>query len=101
MVDRADSCTGDRLGGDTADDGCGTGAAVPLPEALANFTTVELSEVTVLPAASWIVAVSTLFVDRIVNRDRAGECDLAGGAVDDGEAAEGAGGHGPVEVASS
>ena len=32
---------------------------VPAPEALANVTTVELSEVTVLPAASWMVAVST------------------------------------------
>ena len=32
---------------------------VPAPEAFANATTVELSEVTVLPAASWIVAVST------------------------------------------
>ena len=32
---------------------------VPAPEALANATTVVLSEVTVLPAASWIVAVST------------------------------------------
>ena len=32
---------------------------VPVPEALANVTTVVLSEVTVLPAASWIVAVST------------------------------------------
>ena len=30
---------------------------VPAPEALANATTVELSEVTVLPAASWRVAV--------------------------------------------
>ena len=32
---------------------------VPAPEALANATTVVLSEVTVLPAASWIVAVRT------------------------------------------
>ena len=32
---------------------------VPAPDALAKATTVELSEVTVLPAASWIVAVST------------------------------------------
>ena len=32
---------------------------VPAPEALAKATTVVLSEVTVLPAASWIVAVST------------------------------------------
>ena len=34
---------------------------VPAPEALAKATTVELSEVTVLPAASSIVAVSTRF----------------------------------------
>ncbi len=32
---------------------------VPAPEAFAKATTVVLSEVTVLPAASWIVAVST------------------------------------------
>ena len=32
---------------------------VPAPDALAKATTVELSEVTVFPAASWIVAVST------------------------------------------
>ena len=32
---------------------------VPAPEALANATTVALSLVTVLPAASWIVAVSS------------------------------------------
>ena len=32
---------------------------VPAPEALVKATTVELSEVTVLPAASWIVAVRT------------------------------------------
>ena len=32
---------------------------VPAPEALANVTTLVLSEVTVLPAASWIVAVRT------------------------------------------
>ena len=32
---------------------------VPAPDALANATTVELSDVTVLPAASWSVAVST------------------------------------------
>ena len=32
---------------------------VPAPEALVKLTTVVLSEVTVLPAASWIVAVST------------------------------------------
>ena len=32
---------------------------VPAPDALAKVTTVVLSEVTVLPAASWIVAVRT------------------------------------------
>ena len=32
---------------------------VPAPEALAKVTTVVLSAVTVLPAASWIVAVRT------------------------------------------
>ena len=32
---------------------------VPAPDAFANVTTVELSAVTVLPAASWIVAVRT------------------------------------------
>ena len=32
---------------------------VPAPEALVKLTTVVLSEVTVFPAASWIVAVST------------------------------------------
>ena len=38
---------------------------VPAPEALANATTVELSEVTVLPAASRIVAVSTRVVPEV------------------------------------
>ena len=37
---------------------------VPAPEALAKATTVVLSEVTVLPAASWIVAVSTRVAPR-------------------------------------
>ena len=32
---------------------------VPTPDCLAKVTTVELSLLTVLPAASWIVAVST------------------------------------------
>ena len=32
---------------------------VPIPDCLANAITVELSEATVFPAASWIVAVST------------------------------------------
>ncbi len=38
---------------------------VPAPEALAKATTVELSAVTVLPAASWIVAVSTRVVPEV------------------------------------
>ena len=58
IVTVPDEGTGDRLGGDAA------GAValpvpltVPAPEALAKAITVALSEVTVLPAASWIVAV--------------------------------------------
>ena len=65
---------------------------VPAPEALAKATTVELSEVTVLPAASWIVAVSDAGRAGGEVRGRAGERDLGGGAVDDGEGAERAGG---------
>ena len=65
---------------------------VPAPDACANATTVELSEVTVLPAASWIVAVSTRVAPEVRLAVDAGECDLGGGAVDDGEGAEGAGG---------
>ena len=65
---------------------------VPAPEALAKATTVVLSEVTVLPAASWIVAVSTRVAPEVEVGGRAGERDLRGGAVDDGEGAEGAGG---------
>ena len=38
---------------------------VPEPEALAKVTTVELSDVTVLPAASWIVAVTTRVVPEV------------------------------------
>ena len=64
---------------------------VPAPEAFPKATTVELSEVTVLPAASWTVAVSTpRRAGGEVGR-RAGQSDLGGGAVDDGEAAERAG----------
>ena len=38
---------------------------VPAPEALAKVTTVELSPVTVFPAASWIVAVRTRVVPEV------------------------------------
>ena len=58
--DRAGEHTGDRLRRDT---GGGGGIpvpdTVPAPDAFAKATTVELSDVTVLPAASWRVAVST------------------------------------------
>ena len=65
---------------------------VPAPEALAKATTVVLSEVTVLPAASWIVAVRTRVAPGGQVGGGAGERDLGGGAVDDGEGAERAGG---------
>ena len=65
---------------------------VPAPEAFAKATTVVLSEVTVLPAASWIVAVSTRVGAGGEVGGGAGEGDLGGGAVDDGEGAERAGG---------
>ena len=64
---------------------------VPAPEALAKATTVELSAVTVLPAASWIVAVSTRFAPEVRLAVEPVERDLRGGAVDDGEGAERAG----------
>ena len=38
---------------------------VPAPEAFAKLTTVVLSPVTVLPAASWIVAVSTRVAPKV------------------------------------
>ena len=65
---------------------------VPAPEALAKLTTVVLSEVTVLPAASWIVAVRTRVAPevRLVVAPVSEIC--VGGAVDDGEGAERAGG---------
>ncbi len=51
---------GDRLGGDAGDGGAvPVPVTVPVPPALPKATTVVLSEVTVLPAASWIVAVRT------------------------------------------
>ena len=65
---------------------------VPAPDCLAKATTVELSEVTVLPAASWIVAVRTRVAPEVRLVVGAGERDLGGGAVDDGEGAERAGG---------
>ena len=65
---------------------------VPGPDCLPNVTTVELSDVTVLPAASWIVAVRTRVAPGHEVRGGAGERDLGGCAVDDGEGAEGAGG---------
>ncbi len=49
---------------------------VPAPEALAKATTVELSEVTVLPAASWIVAVKTRVAPDVEVGGRAGQSDL-------------------------
>ena len=56
--DRADERAGDRLGRDTAVAvAVPVPVTVPAPEALAKVTTVLLSAVTVLPAASWIVAV--------------------------------------------
>ena len=64
---------------------------VPVPEACAKATTVELSEVTVLPAASWMVAVRTLRRPGREVGGRTGEDDVGGRAVDDGEGAEGAG----------
>ena len=65
---------------------------VPAPDCLAKVTTVVLSAVTVLPAASWIVAVRTRVAPEVRFVVDAAECDLGGGAVDDGEGAEGAGG---------
>ena len=65
---------------------------VPAPEALAKATTVVLSEVTVLPAASLIVAVSTRVAPEVRLVVAPVSDDLGGGAVDDGEGAERAGG---------
>ena len=49
---------------------------VPAPDALVNATTVELSLVTVLPAASWIVAVRTRVAPEVRLVVGAGERDL-------------------------
>ena len=64
---------------------------VPAPEAFAKATTVELSDVTVLPAASWIVAVSTRVAPEVRSAVAPVSDDVGGGTVDDGEGAEGAG----------
>ena len=58
---------------------------VPAPDCLAKVTTVVLSAVTVLPAASWIVAVRTRVAPevRFVVAPVSAMC--GGGAVDDGE----------------
>ena len=65
---------------------------VPAPEALANATTVVLSEVTVLPAASWIVAVRTRVAPEVRLAVAPVSAICVGGAVDDREGAERAGG---------
>ena len=59
---------------------------VPAPEALPKATTVVLSEVTVLPAASWIVAVSTRLAPEVRSAVEPVRTMLRGGAVDDDEA---------------
>ena len=64
---------------------------VPAPEALANATTVVLSEVTVLPAASSIVAVRTRVAPEARLVVEPVSDDVGGRAVDDGEGAERAG----------
>ena len=64
---------------------------VPAPDAFAKEMTVVLSEVTVLPAASSIVAVRTRVAPDVRFDGRAGEDDVGGGAVDDVERAERAG----------
>ena len=50
---------------------------VPAPDCLPKVTTVVLSAVTVLPAASWIVAVRTRVAPEVRFVGRAGEGDLA------------------------
>ena len=64
---------------------------VPAPEACAKAMTVVLSEVTMLPAASSIVAVRTRVAPEAEVGGRACEDDVGGRAVDDGERGEGAG----------
>ena len=65
---------------------------VPAPHCCANATTVELSAVTVFPAASWIVAVRTRVAPEVRSAVEPLSAIWVGGAVDDGEGAEGAGG---------
>ena len=65
---------------------------VPAPEAFAKATTVELSDVTVLPAASLQRRGEDAGGAGGEVGGRAGEDDVGSGAVDDGEGAEGAGG---------
>ena len=75
---------------------------VPVPDACANATTVELSAVTVLPAASWIVAVSTRVAPEARSAVEPVRTIVGGGAVDDVKRAEGAGGQaGGGRLASS
>ena len=64
---------------------------VPAPDCLAKATTVELSEVTVFPAASWIVAVSTRVAPEVRSAVEPVSVIWVGGAVDDVEGAERAG----------
>ena len=64
---------------------------VPAPDCLAKLTTVVLSEVTVLPAASWIVAVRTRVAPEVRFVVAPVRGDLRRGAVDDGEGTERAG----------
>ena len=65
---------------------------VPAPDCLAKVTTVVLSAVTVLPAASWIVAVRTRVAPEVRLAVEPLSAICVGGAVDDGEGAERAGG---------
>ena len=78
IVTGADEGAGDRLRGDAAGGGrvagAGDGAGAGR---LAKATTVVLSEVTVLPAASWIVAVRTRVAPEVRFGGRAGEGDSA------------------------
>ena len=64
---------------------------VPAPDAFAKATTVELSEVTVLPAASTIVAVSTRVAPEVRSAVEPRQSDVGRSAVDDVERAERAG----------
>ena len=87
---RAGERAGDRLRSNAGDGGVGAdpgdGARTRLPSRMTPPCL--LSEVTVLPAASWIVAVSTRLAPevRLVVAPR--EDDVGGGTVDDGERAE-------------